>query len=86
MGKIFNKKSYNIEIDCDHNEYCPIYLSYLGEYGNNSEKIKYCKNSNVHFCKKYNLINDTLWNKMNKEEKLKLLKDMNLINFIKNRT
>jgi hypothetical protein len=29
--------------ECKHDEYCPLYLSYLGE---NLDELKYCKNSN----------------------------------------
>ena len=73
----FNKK----EIECEQDEHCPIYLSYLGEYGKN-DKIKHCKNPNKHFCKKHNLIDQTAWNKMSTEEKIKLVKDMDLIKYI----
>lgn len=45
MG-IFNKilNFFKGEKECDLDEHCPIYLSYLGEYGKNSKKVKYCKN------------------------------------------
>lgn len=86
-NKIYNKINKKIESECDKNEYCPIYLSYLGKYGENSEEIKYCKNPTVHYCKKYNLVDKTAWNNMTKEEKINLIKDIGLINFIdKNRT
>jgi hypothetical protein len=83
--KIFNKiiKLFiKEEKNCELNEYCPIYLSYLDKYGVNSKEIKKCKNSNKIYCTKYNLINQTNWNKMTKEEKLKVIRDMNLIEFI----
>lgn len=28
------------EVICDHSEHCPIYLSYLGKYGEDSNEIK----------------------------------------------
>lgn len=74
----FTKK----EVDCEQDEHCPIYLSYLGEYGKNSEEIKHCKNPNIQYCKKHNLISQTEWNKMTREEKIKLVKDMNIIKYI----
>ena len=73
------------EVLCDHNEYCPVYLSYLGKYGENSEKVKLCKNPNVHYCKKYNLINESEWVKLSIEEKLKIIEDMELLKYIKKR-
>jgi len=80
--KIFNKISKRIEVECDEDEYCPIYLSYLGKYGKDSKEIKFCKNPNVHYCKKYNLIDQTSWHEMTKEEKMKLLEEINLIKYL----
>ena len=74
------------KVECDHNEYCPIYLSYLGEYGESSKEVKYCKNSNVKYCTKYNLINDKNWTKISTEEKLEIIKDMDLLKYINKRT
>lgn len=69
------------EKECKHDEYCPLYLSFLGE---NNEDIKYCKNSNNQYCIKYRLINDDdEWKKLPKDEKLKIIQKINLINFIK---
>jgi len=69
-------------IECEQSEYCPIYLSYLGKYGEHSEEIKMCKNPNVQYCKKYDLISQTEWNNMTKEEKLKLVENVGIIKFI----
>ena len=76
-------KKHKKDDTCDQSEHCPIYLAYLGKYGENSEEIKMCKNPSVHYCKKYNLINPTEWDKLTVEEKLKLVKDMEILNFIK---
>lgn len=62
---------------CEHNEYCSIYLSYLGKYGENSEEVKYCKNSNDQFCTKYSLVDPEEWEKMTQGEKLDLIKKLN---------
>jgi len=75
--KFFNKNK-----ECKNDEYCPIYLSYLGKYGDNSKEIKFCKNPDTQYCTKYKLINQSKWQKMTKEEKLKLLKNIDLLNFI----
>lgn len=64
--------------------YCPIYLSYLGEYGKNSKKIKKCKNTYTHYCKKYNLIDKDKWQIMSKEEKISLLKEINFHDYLNN--
>lgn len=40
------------EVLCDQSEHCPIYLSYLGKYGKDSEEIKICKNPNKVYCRK----------------------------------
>ena len=73
---IFKKKKK----DCKHDEYCPIYLSYLGE---KSEHIKYCKNSNNYYCTKYRLLNDDEWKCLPKDEKMNIIKKINLFKFIK---
>lgn len=70
------------EVICDHSEHCPIYLSYLGKYGEDSKEIKMCKNPNKVYCRKYNLIDQNEWNKMSTDEKIKLIKDMDLIKYI----
>lgn len=75
----------NEDTTCGQSEHCPIYLSYLGKYGENSEEIKLCKNSNVHYCKKYNLINESEWVKLSIDEKMKIIEDMELLKFIKKR-
>lgn len=67
---------------CKEDVYCPIYLSYLGKYGKNSKKIKKCKNKYTHYCQKYNLIDKDKWNTISKEEKIKLLKEINFHDFI----
>lgn len=66
--------------ECKHDEYCPLYLSYLGE---NIDDTKYCKNSNNQYCTKYRLLNEDEWKKLPKEEKLNIIQKMNLFNFIK---
>jgi hypothetical protein len=84
MKKMF-QFIYNLFItkkECKHDEVCPIYLAYLDKYKDDSKEIKYCKNSNKQFCTKYNLINQTTWKTLSKDEKIKLIKDMNLIDFI----
>jgi hypothetical protein len=73
------------KIACDQNEHCPLYLAYLGKYGKDSDEIKYCKNSNAHFCTKYSLINPNEWEKLSTDKKLKVVEDMQLINYIKKR-
>jgi len=70
--------------DCKEDEYCPIYLSYLGKFGDKSKEIKKCKHSNTHYCQKYNLINQEKWSNMTKEEKIKLLKDIDFFNKLNN--
>ena len=70
------------KVECDQDEHCPIYLSYLGEYGKDSKKIKHCKNPTQHYCKKHNLIDQTSWSKISTEEKLNVIKDMNLFKYI----
>jgi len=75
---IFNKKK-----NCEHDEYCPIYLSYLSKYKDNKhKKLKYCKNSNVQYCKKYKLLNEDNWKKLDTKERLKIIKETELINFL----
>lgn len=76
--KIFPKK----EKMCEHDEYCPIYLSYALKYGDESPEVKICKNSNKQYCIKYRLIEESEWKKISKEEKLKVITKMNLIDFI----
>lgn len=70
------------EKECKNDEYCPIYLSHADKYGEKSEHVKYCKNSNKQYCTKYRLIEETEWKKLDKDQKLKVIKDMNLIEFI----
>jgi hypothetical protein len=76
------KKDKQDEKDCKHDEYCPIYLSYLDKYNSTSSKLKYCKNSNKQYCTKYRLLDQTEWKKLNEEEKLNIIKEMHLIEFI----
>ena len=71
--------------ECKQDEYCPIYLSYLGKYEDYSEEIKLCKNPNKQYCKKYRLIDQTEWKKLETEEKIKIVKDMCLIEFVDNK-
>jgi len=83
--KIFKKlwnKLFKKEIECDQDTYCPIYLSYLGKYGDNNDETKHCKNKNKHYCKKYRLIDETEWKKLSDAEKMKIVIDMHLIDFI----
>lgn len=68
--------------ECKHDEYCPIYLSYVNKYGENSKEVKHCKNSNKQYCTKYRLIDETEWKKTGYDEKIKIVKDMKLIEFI----
>jgi len=70
------------DIVCDQSEHCPIYLEYLGKYGENSEEIKMCKNSNKKYCKKYNLIDQNVWNKIGIKEKINLIKKMDFLKYI----
>ena len=72
----------NKEVECDQDDVCPIYLSYLGKYGTDSKEIKHCKNPNVHYCRKYNLVDQNQWNNATKEERMKLVEEMNLLKFI----
>lgn len=72
---IFKKKK-----ECKLDEYCPIYLSYLG---NDETNIKYCKNSNNQYCTKYRLLNEDEWKNLSKKEKLNIIQKINLFNFIK---
>ena len=64
-------------------EYCPIYLGYLGKY-RDYDKIKYCKNSNEHYCEKYKLIAPDSWKRISKEDRLKFLQNIHLIDFVEN--
>lgn len=84
MMKIFRKIMNFLrgKKECDHSEHCPIYLSYLGEYGKNSKKVKYCKNKNNKYCTKYKLVDQNEWSKSSLEEKLKIIKEMNLVKFL----
>lgn len=75
---IFKKKNAS----CDKNENCPIYLAYLGKYDENSDEIKSCKNPKIKYCKKYNITEPTDWKNLSKVEKMKIIRDMNLLNFI----
>ena len=75
---IFKKK----QKECKQDEYCPIYLSYLGKYGEHSKEVKLCKNPNKQYCTKYRLVDQTEWKKMSLEQKYKTIIDMGLIEFI----
>lgn len=75
---IFKKK----EKECKHDEYCPIYLAYVDNYGKNSKEVKHCKNSNQQYCTKYRLIDEKEWKNLGYDAKLKIIKDMKLIEFI----
>jgi len=69
--------------ECLHDEYCPIYLAFLGKYSeNNPEKLKYCKNSEGQYCTKYRLVAGKDWKKMKIEKRLQFIKDLQLIEFI----
>jgi hypothetical protein len=80
------KKFFNLfkkeKKDCKHDEYCPIYLSYLDKYNLTLSKLKYCKNSNKQYCTKYRLIDQTEWKKMSKDEKINIIRKMHLIEFV----
>jgi hypothetical protein len=84
MKKMFQHiiNLFKTKKECKHDEVCPIYLAYLDKYNDNSKEIKYCKNPNKQYCTKYNLINQSTWKTLSKEEKIKLIRDMDLINFI----
>lgn len=78
---IFSKNENKIE--CEKDDYCPIYLSYLNKYENiDHSKLTYCKNSNKQFCTKYRLLNENEWKKIDKSEKIEIIKNMYLIDFI----
>lgn len=85
IKKIIKKISslFKKDNDCKEDEYCPIYLSYLGKYGKDSKKIKKCKNKYTHYCQKYNLIDKDKWYSISNEEKIKLLKEINFQEFLK---
>lgn len=70
------------EVICDQSEHCPIYLAYLGKYGENSKEVKICKNPNKIYCRKYNLIDQNEWNKMGIKDKINLVKEMDLLKYI----
>lgn len=76
--KMFSKKP----ILCEKNEICPIYLAYLDKYGENSKQIKYCKNPEKKYCKEYNLKNISDWKKLNRMKKMKIIRDIYLIEFL----
>ena len=61
---IFSKKK---KVECLNDDYCPIYLSYLDKDG--SSQLKYCKNANKQFCKKYRLYDEDEWKKWIKSKK-----------------
>lgn len=83
IKNIFIKEIKIEEKECKHDEYCPIYLSYLGEYNDKNDKhIKTCKNSNKQYCNKYRLIDQTKWKTLTKDEKMEILKEMQLFNFV----
>jgi hypothetical protein len=71
---IFKKKK-----ECKHDEYCPLYLAHVD---NNDSEPKACRN-NTQYCIKYRLIDDTEWKKLSRVEKMKIIRDMELFNFIK---
>ena len=81
MFNIFN--FFKKKVTCEKSGNCPIYLAYLGKYGENSTEVQYCKNPKVQFCKKYNITEPTDWKKLSKVEKMKIIRDMNLLNFVK---
>jgi len=82
LNKIYSIFSKKNETLCEHDEHCPIYLSYLGKYNEGSPQLNNCKNANVQFCKKYRLYNEDEWKKLNKVDKMKIIKDMYLIDFV----
>ena len=67
--------------ECLLDEYCPIYLAYLGKY---EKDLKFCKNTNEHYCTKYRLIAPDAWVNMTKDERKDVMKDLKLIEFIEN--
>jgi hypothetical protein len=83
IKNIFITETIENEKECKHDEYCPIYLSYLGEYKNENDKhLKTCKNPNKQYCTKYRLVDQTKWKTLTKEEKMEILKEMQLFNFV----
>ena len=68
--KLFQSKK---QTPCEKNDSCPIYLAYLGKYGENSNEIKYCKNPKIQYCKKYNVIEPKDWKNLSKVEKMKII-------------
>ena len=70
--------------ECLNDEYCPVYLAYLGKYPNEPSKVKYCKNSKGQYCTKYRLLADEDWKKMKIEKRIQYLKDLQIIDFIEN--
>lgn len=46
------------------------------------KKLNIVKIKNKQYCKKYNLVNQNEWYKMSFDEKLKIIKDMDLIKFL----
>lgn len=83
MFNIFNIfKKKNKQILCEKSDNCPIFLAYLGKYGEDSEEIQHCKNPNVQYCKKYNVNKPSDWKELSKVEKMIIIRDMNLLNFV----
>jgi hypothetical protein len=83
MLKIKEKEKEKEKVkECKNDEYCPIYLSYAYKYGDKSENVKYCKNSNKQYCTKYRLIKDDEWKKLDKDDKIRIIKKISLVEFI----
>jgi len=82
IKKLFIKEKH---VECKTDEYCPIYLSYVSKYGEKSPEVKLCKNPNKQYCTKYRLVDKTKWKTISKEEKLDIIKEMHLIDFVENK-
>jgi len=74
VSKIFKKK----DIECELEEHCPIYLSYLG-VNKDSKEIAHCKNANKLYCRKYRLVDTKKWENLSVDKKLEVIKDMDII-------
>jgi chlorite dismutase len=77
--KIFSQKK---EVECEKNHYCPIYLSYAHKYGEKSAEVNLCKNPNKQYCKRYKLVDQTKWQLLSTDERLKIVAEMHLIDFV----